>query len=161
MRPAVLILLAIALTGCAAKQQPSLDDEMQRIEAAGKPFTGAELQAKLAAAKAPASEKAAQEAVKVFFNKTLRDPESARYSFQPMVRGQAHSRDDQRPLVGWFMCGTINSKNGFGGYAGQAPWIVYFKPDDPAHVQWGLLGDDGDVWTVTANGRCAEAYGKT
>jgi len=45
----------------------------------------------------------------------LRDPESARF------------RDVRRNTEKGAVCGFVNAKNGYGGYVGEAPFIVYYS----------------------------------
>jgi len=45
----------------------------------------------------------------------LRDPESARF------------RDVRRNTEKGAVCGYVNAKNGYGGYVGEAPFIVYYS----------------------------------
>jgi len=93
--------------------------------------------------KSPPSQKVAEAAVKRHFEKTLRDPESARYSFDPWARGVITPFWSSPLLTGrgpatWkiggvFVCGMVNSKNGFGGYAGRSPFAVRLTFDG---IEW-------------------------
>jgi hypothetical protein len=54
-----------------------------------------------------------QDAVKITVKEQLRDPESAQFT------KIAAGRDDKGRMI---VCGAVNSKNGFGGYNGPAPF---------------------------------------
>lgn len=65
--------------------------------------------------------------------KKLRDPDSAK--FGPM-RGQ-----EQKGVNGAIVCGTVNAKNGFGGYAGDQSYVVI--------LSWGPHGIDDQPKALT------------
>ena len=48
----------------------------------------------------------------------LKDPDSARFKWLPIADGQAKGNSD-------VYCGVVNSRNSFGGYAGDAPYSVF------------------------------------
>lgn len=50
------------------------------------------------------------------------------------------------------ICGTVNAKNGFGGYVGFQPYLVLWKPADPdfapvMHLGGGAAIDCGTLFT--------------
>lgn len=55
----------------------------------------------------------AEAQAEVAIKDALKDPDSAKF-------GEEDVRDAKRPVV----CGTVNAKNGFGGYTGMRPFIV-------------------------------------
>ena len=68
-----------------------------------------------ASAGAPASKQSRNALVakaKVAIKKQLRDPESARFEILGFPKESANG-----------VCGTVNAKNGFGGYAGAHPFL--------------------------------------
>lgn len=76
----------------------------------------------------------------------LRDPESARYIFFRLPTKGYAGRDR---TFGWVVCATVNSKNGFGGYAGATPYLFLIRNDQVAHAIYGNGKGtflDGDVY---------------
>lgn len=57
----------------------------------------------------------------------LLDPESARFKWVELVELQPKNYFGpiESRLVGVDYCGLVNSKNTFGGYAGDAPYLVF------------------------------------
>ena len=104
----------------------------------------------------PPSEAAAHEAIVSYFASQLKNPDSARYSFLPLTNGVVIMVGKHK--AGWFMCGTVNSKNSFGGYAGLSVFIVHFDQSEveggPNKVDYGAI--DGEPWAV--QGWCVDAY---
>jgi hypothetical protein len=80
----------------------------------------------------------------------LRDPESARFRSVRFGAGENSS----------LVCGEVNAKNGFGGYAGFTTFVgMYFGPEDfdgeggkPVFVLLRIDDEPGDV----ASAMCAE-----
>lgn len=104
----------------------------------------------------PSSPEAAQAAVKRYFDKRLIDSESARYDFdRPVIQGAVGAMRGR--MVGWMMCGQINSKNRMGGYTGFDQFFVYFSPTERDAVQSGIIGDD-DVSRMLVRDNCRDAY---
>jgi hypothetical protein len=86
--------------------------------------------------------------VVTYFARTLKDPESARYTFLPLVNGVSvmGSPISSKPrLVGWFVCGTVNSKNSCGGYVGAKSFLAYFDPRNGNRVEDGSIEGDYDI----------------
>jgi hypothetical protein len=121
----LVVGVALALTACAA------------------PPTAREM-ALASNVQGPASEEIAHRAVIEYFSHELKDPESARYSFLSPVNGVMV----MSPLlggsraVGWFICGTVNAKNSFGGYTGESTFFAYFDPTNSSVVKDGAIDDD-------------------
>lgn len=67
----------------------------------------------------------------------LRDPQSAQFS--EVVAGK-----DERGQV--LICGNVNSKNGFGGYAGRVPFFAYLYTNGP-NVGYGEMA--GNSFTTS------------
>lgn len=69
--------------------------------------------------------------IKERFSKILIDPTSPIYEFDKPRKGYTK----QSPMFhtqesfGWRVCGTVNSKNRFGGYVGSVPFFVLFRGD--------------------------------
>lgn len=57
--------------------------------------------------------------VKQIIENDLRDPESSKYDWLIYK----HKAQDKS----WIVCGTINTKNGFGGYTGKKPFSVFYN----------------------------------
>jgi hypothetical protein len=83
----------------------------------------------------------------------LRDPDSARF-------GTIHCLDNRRMIGGkvvrtggmqvTFACGTVNSRNGFGGYTGFQHFVVIIEP-----VQGMFIESQGGVFVDIWNKLCA------
>lgn len=59
-------------------------------------------------------------AIETAVKATLKDPDSARFNWPfGFAFGQYKPVWGRRPPPGWVTCGTINAKNGYGGYTGQ------------------------------------------
>ncbi|WP_250500569.1 hypothetical protein [Caballeronia sp. GAWG1-5s-s] len=52
--------------------------------------------------------------------KSLKDPDSAKFSSEFIVR----SKPDEKGIVFVGVCGLVNARNGFGGYAGNARFVA-------------------------------------
>ena len=77
----------------------------------------------------PTSQEAAEAAVIKYFGATLKDPESARYTFRAPTNGYLVVGSARQ--FGWFMCGTVNAKNSYSGYVGASPFLVLFRSAQP------------------------------
>jgi hypothetical protein len=102
----------------------------------------------------PSSQTAAESAVVKYFENTLKDPESARYTFRPTINSWLASGSLRR--FGWFMCGTVNAKNSYGGYTGQHMFLAYFEPSIADRVQEATI-DSGRY--VIVGDWCRAVYG--
>lgn len=132
----ISILGCLALAGCLTTEPPSAADFALRDRAV-RPDSAAE------------AEGAAADAVRA----VLIDPQSAQFEFQEPVRS-AYANGQRR--FGWFLCGTVNSKNRFGGYIGRIPFIAYFDPDDPSEAELLRMSDYDTPFYV--QGDCEDVY---
>lgn len=115
----------------------------QREQEAAKQAAVAAREEKLKAEKKAAEEQEAQayasakEAVQSV-RYTLADPDSALFKDVWAVRGQIEGAPE-----GVFACGTVNAKNGFGGYVGYMPFVAVgstvLTPQD--HIFEGVFRD--------------------
>jgi hypothetical protein len=86
------------------------------------------------------NQRAVERSIRRRLERVLLDPESARYEFFPFWT----EPDAQKPI--YFMCGTVNAKNRFGGYTGRSAFLAYISRTDPTAVdalmfEWeGALG---------------------
>ena len=105
----------------------------------------------------PSSQEAAQEAVKQYFERSLFDPEAARYRLPlPPTRGSRLALLKADREFGWFMCGEINGKNRMGGYTGYKTFFVYFSPTVPDTVVDGAIADIDNYGII--DGWCKGVY---
>lgn len=51
---------------------------------------------------------------------TLKDPDSARFTWPNDFRSGWYQRPFGQRYFGWITCGTVNAKNSYGGYVGQS-----------------------------------------
>ena len=78
-------------------------------------------------------------AIRAYFDKALKDPESARYEFGKPVKGYygktlsnlAGPRDLK---YGWLVPTGVNAKNGYGGYTGTQLYHCWFRDDTLVQV---------------------------
>ena len=124
------------------------------------PATGEDFAAAKAAAR-PINDDAAQLAVMAYFAKTLPGADSAQYSFNPLengavARGTGLSSLSEAHDAGWFMCGTVSTKNHLGVYGPALPFYAHFDPAAPNSVQTGIV-EQGDYEIVSA--WCRDVYG--
>ncbi|WP_410707004.1 hypothetical protein [Citrobacter braakii] len=72
-----------------------------------------------------------QEQIKNHMNSILKDPESARYTFQPTFKGysQDGSMSDSSGGVryGYVAPVLVNAKNSYGGYTGNQQYVFMFS----------------------------------
>ena len=71
-----------------------------------------------------------KQAIQQSINTTLKDPYSARYE---NWRGFEISNGDRA------ICGTVNSKNSFGAYAGADPFYIRMRGEQSVEIQVGQL----------------------
>lgn len=122
MKYILMILVGFMFIGCANKLTP----EMIRNADYGIP---------------PSEDYA--ERIRKHFNNRLIDPTSALYQIGQPSKGYIKNSliYGTKQTFGWKVCGTINSKNRMGGYAGQAPFFVLFKNDN---INVAFLGKSGN-----------------
>ena len=78
----------------------------------------------------------------------LRDPESARFAF---LFTTPHGAS-----VG--VCGTVNSKNGYGGYTGEKPFYVEFSGGSPVAFDSAPLQGDPNHFTAICGNADLHGY---
>jgi len=71
----------------------------------------------------------AEESAKAFFETRLKDPESARYQFNPVYKGWMYSNRFEGSIfyAGYILQAQVNSKNSYGGYAGWTTYRLLFN----------------------------------
>jgi hypothetical protein len=84
------------------------------------------------AAPTPTDEQNYRAAAETMITKELKDPDSAKFSWpngfvQGLYKSQiigSHFTRFHSEYGGWITCGTVNAKNGYGGYDGPTAVIV-------------------------------------
>lgn len=86
-----------------------------------------------------------QEIIRNHFAKTLIDPTSPIYEFGTPRKGYTREAPlfNTHESFGWVVCGTLNSKNRFGGYVGSVPFFVLFHGDNIIEYNNGEVTDGG------------------
>lgn len=105
----ILVVMAFALAGCASGPTP------QDIASAD---YGSAIQ-----------QDEAESQIKSYFNRSLKDPESARYGFSEVEKGHIIGNAFQgSPLyVGYTVYAKVNAKNSYGGYTGDKGYLFLFQ----------------------------------
>ncbi|MGH8075593.1 MAG: hypothetical protein ACREO4_16205 [Lysobacter sp.] len=77
----------------------------------------------------PIAQEAAERLATAYLSARLKDPGSAQYRWEPVAKGfMAASPLARRKLTyGYFLTGTVNSKNSFGGYTGASRYSFVFR----------------------------------
>lgn len=101
-RNAALACLAAAVLASCSKAPPPPDPAIAQ------------------AAREAAETRAFVEAARRQVQANLRDPESARFRKASIATATLESGRTVRVA-----CGYVNARNGFGGYAGDAPWLLF------------------------------------
>jgi hypothetical protein len=79
---------------------------------------------------------------------TLRDPESARFEFGPVVKGTIPKGfASPTPILVWITSVRVNAKNGFGGYTGFKKYGFAWR--DGVIIAVGDPDCDGCNWAYT------------
>lgn len=72
-----------------------------------------------------------QDQVKQYFNSALKDPESARYTFEPTFKGYAQdgsmASTSGGVTYGYVAPVQVNAKNSYGGYTGNKLYVFIFS----------------------------------
>ena len=70
-----------------------------------------------------------QEIIKQSIGQQLIDPTAPLYEFSTPTKGYTRNAPmfGTQQAFGWRVCGTVNSKNRFGGYVGRVPFFVLFR----------------------------------
>lgn len=102
---------------------------------------------------APHDQATAEKLVQAYFRDNLRDPDSARYRFVPVVHTLLQGVGSwPQPAV--ILCGDINSRNQFGGYTGRRAFMAVFDPATGARLQRVFADEEGENATAS---RCTSA----
>lgn len=75
-----------------------------------------------------------QELIKAYMTKTLKDPESARYSEFSTPRKE-HAIANRRAIYGYSSCVLVNAKNSYGGYTGNQQFWFFYRNGQIVRVQ--------------------------
>lgn len=105
MKTIIIALVAVLLfAGCVTSEQLAVADY-------GPAPTDAEAQSK------------------TYFEKALRDPDSAKYKFETLGRGWVKDGlvMGGKTHYGWIQVVSVNAKNGFGGYTGAKDHYLFFR----------------------------------
>lgn len=80
--------------------------------------------------------------VKEFIGARLIDPTAPLYEIGQPAKGFTRESlmFDTKENFGWRVCGTVNSKNRYGGYTGKAPFFTLFKNGQIVEF---IIGDAG------------------
>ena len=65
----------------------------------------------------------------------LRDPESARFKRGNAIRRGYWPQFFGEPIWGYYACGQVNSKNGFGGYVGDTYYLYVWMRGQTRYIQ--------------------------
>ena len=108
----IYCILALIIFNAACAPMSSVTPEQRRMADYGK---------------APSKEYATL--IKNYFAPILVDPTAPIYTFGSPQKGwdARLGGDSSHPVFGWQVCGTVNSKNRMGGYAGSVPYLVFFR----------------------------------
>ena len=104
----------------------------------------------------PPPSDAHQQIIRKRFDRILIDPTSPLYEFDTPRKGytKPSSMFGTSLTFGWRVCGTINSKNRFGGYTGRSPFFVLFRGDDIVTFISGESGSGGAITNAAINEAC-------
>lgn len=81
-----------------------------------------------------------EQLIKSYYSQRLIDPASAMYGpmtapRQGYLRPYFAGGTSAAPIIGYVVCGTINSKNRLGGYAGAKPFAVVIANGSIAYAE--------------------------
>ena len=97
----------------------------------------------------PISQDEAEKIARVVIGSTLKDPQSAQYSWLPIERGWLYTYSvwsGEMHAFGYLLEGTVNAKNAFGGYVGQRVYKVLFHNGKVIRMD-GEVPMPGSRWT--------------
>ncbi len=82
-----------------------------------------------------------QEMVKAEISQRLIDPTSGIFEISEPREGytKASSLWGTEQAFGWRVCGTVNSKNRFGGYVGRVPFFALFEDEKITQLLLGKI----------------------
>jgi len=97
-----------------------------------------------------------QEIIRERFAKILIDPTAPLYEFDAPRKGYTRNSPmfGTREAFGWRVCGTVNSKNRFGGYTGRAPFFVLFRGDTIVEFVYGEAGQNAMISNTAIQQAC-------
>lgn len=74
----------------------------------------------------------AEDQIKRYFSRTLKDPMSATYEFSEPFKGRCDVDwldPSSEFAIGWVVQTNVNAKNSYGGYTGAQPYAFFFAAD--------------------------------
>ena len=106
-----------------------------------------------------------EDIIKAEFAQTLIDPTSPIYRFGSPMKGytKGSSIYGTQQTFGWRVCGTVNSKNRFGGYVGKVPFFVLFRDGHIAKMVVGKITSNEygiNLHNSAINEACARTAGQ-
>lgn len=102
-----VVVLAVMFGGCGFVPKPT-NYQLQMADYGDKPSQAF-------------AERASEQAIRGI----LKDPTSAHFSWQPLVKAYFQSGFKHR--YAWMLSGTVNAKNSYGGYAGRSRYTIFFR----------------------------------
>lgn len=92
-----------------------------------------------------------QQIIKDRFASILIDPTSPLYEIDKPRKGYTKKSPmfNTREQFGWRVCGTVNSKNRYGGYAGRSPFFALFRGDTIVEFLSGVSNPDPTYGSIT------------
>lgn len=104
----------------------------------------------------PPPSEAHQQIIRQRFDRILIDPTSPLYEFDEPRKGytKPSSVFGTTQTFGWRVCGTINSKNRYGGYTGRSPFFVLFRGDAIVAFISGQSGSGGAITNAAIEEAC-------
>lgn len=80
-----------------------------------------------------------EQLVKDYYFTKLFDPYSAQYTFAQPHKGWLRFGGG---TYGWYVCGTVNSKNRFGAYVGARPFYFMIRDGETRYLRTGSGRDN-------------------
>jgi hypothetical protein len=92
-----------------------------------------------------------QQVLRDRFASILIDPTAPLYEFDKPKKGFTKQSPifNTREQFGWRVCGTVNSKNRYGGYAGKSPFFALFRGDTIVEMIYGESNPDPVYGSLT------------
>lgn len=73
---------------------------------------------------------------------SLKDPDSAKFEWpNPFINGW-YRIPLSKKVTGWVTCGTVNAKNGYGGYGGRSAVIAAIRDDEVVGMSMDEPGEN-------------------
>lgn len=94
--------------------------------------------------------------IKQTIGQMLIDPTAPLYEFSTPTKGYTKGSPvfGTQQAFGWRVCGTVNSKNRFGGYVGRAPFFVLFRNGVVVSLVTGEGTSDSSFVNVSIGTAC-------